>query len=73
MCRKLRPNCKSTTNAKNIFVLIANAFREKNPKFKGKKTDLINKFEQPQKKPQKGILKPTFKEQVTDAHNKKEP
>lgn len=40
---------------KSIIGLIANAFREKNPKFKGKKTDLINKFEQPQKKNHKKV------------------
>lgn len=59
---------------KSIIGLIANAFqRKKIQGLKEKKTDLINKLEQPQKKPQKGILKPTFKEQVTDAHNKQEP
>ncbi|EOH66286.1 hypothetical protein [Enterococcus mundtii] len=50
---------------KSIIGLIANAFqRKKIQGLKEKKTDLINKLEQPQKKPQKGILKPTFKEQV---------
>ncbi|PQC31493.1 hypothetical protein [Enterococcus mundtii] len=58
---------------KSIIGLIANAFqRKKIQGLKEKKTDLINKLKQPQKKTQKGILKPTFKEQVTDAHNKQE-
>ena len=64
---------KYQNRKKNIFGLIANAFqRKKIQSLKDKKTDLINTLEQPQKKPQKGILKPTFKEQVTDAHNKQE-